>query len=78
MTDWEYWKIDGRSADIKVVVKTPNEKDEVFYFAYWDDAWKWYLLHSRYYKELGIRKLYEFNRRFYNKSWFCAEAHKNY
>lgn len=77
MRDWEYWKIDGRSADVKVVVKAYKEKDQVFYFAYWDDAWKWYLQHSAYYKERNMPKTYEFSRRF-DRSWFCAECHKNY
>ena len=77
MTDWEYYRIDGRTAAVKVNVKTFGEKDEVFYFEYWDEAWKWYLQHSRYYKELGIGKRYEFFRRF-DHSWFCAEVHNNY
>lgn len=77
MTDWEYWKIDGRTASIKVITKTHNEKDEVFYFEYWDEAWRWYLKHSAYYREQGVSKTYLFQRRF-DRVWFNAEAHKNY
>lgn len=71
--DWEYWAIDGRTASVKIIAWTGKERPETFYFEYWDDAWKFYLGHSRYHNERGIRYRYDFYRKF--GSWFCCESH---
>ena len=75
--DYEYWVIDGRSASVKIIARTPGKKAEVFYFNYWDDAWKFYLQHSRCCKEEGIPYSYDFFRRF-DREWFCCQAETNY
>ena len=76
MVDWEYYRIDGRTAEVKVVVKSQGNVDEVYYFEYWDEAWRWYLCDSAHYRELGVSRTYLFHRRF-NRAWFECEAHKN-
>ena len=75
--DWEYWEIDGRSASVKIIARTPGRKAEVFYFTEWDDAWKFYLQHSNCYKADGIKYQYDFQRRF-DREWFCCEQETNY
>lgn len=75
--DYEYWVIDGRSASVKIIARTPGKKAEVFYFNYWDDAWKFYLQHSRCNKEEGIPYSYDFQQRF-NREWFICQQETNY
>ena len=77
MSDWEYWKIDGRSASVKVKAQTGTTKPEIFYFEYYDDARKWCAQHGRYHIEKGIRYRYDLYSRF-DRSWFCAEQETNY
>lgn len=75
--DWEYWVIDGRTASVKVIAKTPGKKAEVFYFNDWDDAWKFYIRHSKCLKEEGVPYTYDFQRRF-TREWFSCQAERNY
>lgn len=76
--DWVYWKIDGRTSSVKITVKydkSMHRKDQDFYFEYWDEAYKFYLDHSAYFAEDGLKNTYLFQRRF-DRTWFVDEAHR--